>query len=84
MKPIENPDITNEDPDYWSDVLTSWDLSLEKGSPPRFWVNRDTETPILYRRLNFVGTSENLQGVQEQQFRRKLGKTSPSGTGSDE
>jgi hypothetical protein len=78
-----NPDVTNEDPEYWDEVLRSHDLAEEKGRPPQVWVDRGEDTEYRYRVVNFVGTTDNLTGVQEQEFRKKSGKDSPSGHGPE-
>ena len=83
VKPIMNPDITNEDPEYWDEVLRSHDLAEERGRPPQVWVNRGEENESRYRVVNFVGTSTNLTGIQEEKFRKKHGKVSPSGCGPE-
>lgn len=35
-KKITNPDITNEDPKYWEEVLRSHGLGIASGYSPRF------------------------------------------------
>jgi hypothetical protein len=82
-KPIRNPDITNESPEYWSDVLTSWGLPAEKGRPARMWLEDGIGGKRLGRRASFVGSLADLQDVEEQEFRRRKGRVSSSGHGPE-
>lgn len=83
LKPIKNPDVTNEDPEFWKEVLRSYNLSMDKGRPPQVWLDRGEETERRYRVVTFVGTATNLSGIQEEKIRRKRGKVSPSGHGPE-
>lgn len=82
-KPIKNPDTSNESPEYWTKVLVSWNLASERGRPSRMHMEDGSGGKKLGRRTSFIGSLVNLQTVEEQEFRRKRGKVSPSGSGPE-
>jgi hypothetical protein len=70
MKPIENPDITNEDPKYWERVLLSHGLSPNAGAVPS-------------RKVSFIGGLNNLVGKEEEEERKATGQVIPKGHGPE-
>jgi hypothetical protein len=78
-KKIKNPDTANEKPSYWEKVLSSHKLSMEKGRAPRFRRNGKQ-----IRKVKFVGGMRNIEGIQEQQFRKRTGRVEPKGHGPDD
>lgn len=81
--PIDNPDTTNEDFNYWEKVLESHGLSMDSGYPKRL------ERPDRRRRLVFVGSTHDLENIEEKVLEEEkiLGKSSgrvvPKGHGPE-
>lgn len=83
LQPITNPDPSNESQSYWESVLASWGLTPENGRTPRLWVNRGTDKEACLRQVKFVGSNMNLEGIEEEQFRKESGIVRPDGHGPD-
>ncbi len=84
-KPIEHPDTSCEDYDYWNEVLNSYGLSIRRGEFPTRLVNPGTDTEHKESVGVFVGSSRDLVGVEEEQQRKKFfkGRVEPKGHGPD-
>lgn len=65
-EPITEPDRQCEDISYWNDVLASHGLGLSEGSPSR-------------RKVSHIGSMKNLEGLEEEEFRKSDGRVYPSG-----
>ena len=78
-KKIKKPDLENIEQSYWEKVLSSHRLTMEKGRAPRFRRNGKQ-----IRKVKFVGGMDNIEGVQEQQYRKRTGRVVPSGHGPDD
>lgn len=69
QEPIEHPDLTNEDPDYWNKVLNSHGLSMERAARPRIQLgSRDDRQAGRVKwqdRVDYVGSSQDLVRVEE-------------------
>jgi hypothetical protein len=80
-KPIKNPDTKCEDYSYWNEVLVSHGLSTRRGEFPQ----RTLPDGIKESLGVFVGTSEDLVGIEEDQERKKIyaGRKTPEGHGPD-
>ena len=50
-KPIENPDVTNEDPIYWEQVLASHGLSMKRGYQPNKQASVGSTNTIDYLQM---------------------------------
>jgi hypothetical protein len=70
VAPITNPDLTNEDPVYWSQVLASYGLSMSAGSPSRKMVPN-------------VGNINDLVKVENAVYEAETGHVKPPGHGPD-
>ena len=66
--PIENPDPTIEAPEYWEQVLDSYRLGMGRG---------------IRRQYSFIGTLNNLVGIEEELYRKRTGRSITKGHGPD-
>jgi len=69
-EPIYQPDVTNESPEYWEKVLTSHDLSMDRGYQPDL--------------VSYIGDLENLKILERRNAKKMTGKVFPAGHGPDE
>jgi hypothetical protein len=63
---------------HWSRLLIELGLAMERGAPPRIWVERGTVNERKLRRTITVGNMADLVDVAEGAFRKRLGITSTS------
>lgn len=70
MDPITNPDLTNEDPQYWEKVLLSHGLSMKRANKPRVEA--------------YIGTTQNLITLDTRNEEKSSGRVTPPGHGPDQ
>lgn len=83
-KPIDDPDLTNTSQSYWDKVLSSLGLSKDRGLPPQFWIDRGGPNEKKVRQTLSVGGMRNIEGVQEEQYRKRTGRVTSKGHGPDD
>jgi hypothetical protein len=69
--------------EYWEKVLTESGLAMERGRPLRLWIDRGTPNERREDIVSYVGTSNNLVGIEEEQYRKKSGRVRPKGHAPD-
>jgi len=67
---ITNPDVTNENPRYWEQVLASHGLAMSAGSPSRKMVPN-------------VGNINDLVKLENAVYEQETGRVKPKGHGPD-
>lgn len=68
-KPITNPDCQNEDPKYWSKVLKTHGLGMDRGASTH--------------KISLRGGINELVVVEKEEYEQESGRVRPSGRGPD-
>lgn len=71
-------DTTNTNPEYWDGVLADKGLAMKVGLPPRKMFKGKKA-----RKTFGAGTSIELGRVAEDNYSKKLGRVTPSGSGPE-
>lgn len=60
--------------------MASHGLSTRRGESPKEWIDRGTDKERREDIVTSVGGSENLAGLEEEEYRKNTGKKSPEGS----
>jgi hypothetical protein len=88
LKPLESICTPTSEEDRilqarWERILTDSGLSMDKGRPPREWIDRGTDRERREDVVEYSGTSNDLVGREEEETRILSGKKSNKGPGPD-
>ena len=75
--------LDENSPEYWERVLRESGLSMNSGRPPQRWIDRGTPEERREDIVIYVGTSNDLVGMEEEENRKVSGKVAPEGHGSE-
>jgi hypothetical protein len=81
MKKQPKIDKNNTDLSYWEEILRKEGLSMERGLTAPNWLNSFRGGKDV---ISYIGTSNNVVGMEEEQYRHSKGKNTDLGCGPDD